>query len=152
MLWESRLRTERPTSDHASLAVHFENGALATVRASFCVDDGEPYPDRISLEFERGRITRWMRRERHPDMSRDVAELELHLPGGEKQRFTTHRGDYAGWYDWAGFRDAVREGHGTPEEYCRKILHGLRLVDAMKSSSLSGLPERVHPVDFNLPD
>lgn len=39
--FESRIRTGRPTPDNAQLAIQFDNGALANIFASFCIDDGQ---------------------------------------------------------------------------------------------------------------
>jgi predicted dehydrogenase len=139
----SRIRTARPTADNAQISVAFANGALGTVFASFCVSDGHPYTDHISLKWERGHIERWMKREAFPNMSRDRAHLRLRLPDGRTEEFTTPRGDYAGWYDWEAFHAAVRHGAASgclqsPDT----VLYGVRLLEAMRQSIDSGKPWR----------
>ena len=52
----------RPTADNAQIAIEFENGALANVFASFCVGDGRPWPDEVTLNYERGTIQRCIER------------------------------------------------------------------------------------------
>src|SRR5947209_750794 len=57
----SRLCTGRPTPDHAQLSIRFRGGELASVFASFCIDSGLAYPDRLTLAFERGCVHRFAR-------------------------------------------------------------------------------------------
>ncbi|MGB2976078.1 MAG: HEAT repeat domain-containing protein, partial [Phycisphaerae bacterium] len=54
----ARVRTGRPTSDNAQLALRFRDGGLANIYASFCVGDGDSYRNGLTLNFERGTIYR----------------------------------------------------------------------------------------------
>ncbi len=93
---QSRIFTGRPTPDNAQMAIEFQNGALANVFASFCIGDGNPWPDRVTLNYERGTIDRWMERTGKPDMSGDRAVLELQAPGVAPARFEDTAGPLCG--------------------------------------------------------
>jgi predicted dehydrogenase len=69
----SRICTGRPTPDHAQLGIRFRGGELATILASFCIDTGLPYPDRLTLSFERGCVYR----NATPAAAATKAELQL---------------------------------------------------------------------------
>jgi predicted dehydrogenase len=140
---QSRIFTQRPTSDHASMTIHFENGAIGTIFASFCIDDGRPWRDEISLNFERGTIERWMERHDETDMGADYARVELRRRGAELVAMRTQPGAFAGWYQWDAFQRAIRNGEGMAPGYVEDILYGVRLIAAMRRSALSGKPEPV---------
>jgi predicted dehydrogenase len=139
---QSRIFTKRPTADNAQICIEFGNGALANIFASFCVGDGKPWPDCVTLNYERGTIDRWMERTGDLDMSGDRAVLKLQAPGVEA-RFETKPGAFAGWYDWEAFYDAIRGGSDVPLQNAEQVLFGVRLLDAMSRSAASGLPEMV---------
>ena len=140
---QSRIFTARPTADNAQLAIEFENGALANVFASFCVGDGRPWPDEVTINYERGTIHRRVERTGSHDMSGDHAVLELQRPGADVVRFHTPPGGFAGWYDWKTFHDAVRGLNDAPLQNAAEVLYGLRLLDAMRRSAVGGRPETV---------
>ncbi len=139
---QSRIFTERSTSDNAQLSIEFETGALANIYASFCVDDGEPWRDEVTLNFERGTIRRWIERTTGDHMAKDYAVTELRRKGAASVRATTQPGAYAGWYDWKTFHACVRGK--MPLQPAEEILCGVRLLDAMRRSSVSGQPESVN--------
>jgi predicted dehydrogenase len=139
---QSRIFTGRRTADNAQISIEFGSGALANIFASFCIGDGKPWPDCVTLNYERGTIERWMERTGDLDMSGDRAVLELQTPEA-KTRFETRPGAFAGWYDWEAFHDAIRGGNGVPLQNAEQVLYGVRLLDAMSRSAASGLPEMV---------
>ena len=55
---QSRIFTERPTSDSAQLSLIHKNGAIGSIYASFCVNDGRKYLHALELNFENGTIFR----------------------------------------------------------------------------------------------
>ena len=140
---QSRIFTGRPTADNAQISIEFENGALANVFASFCVGDGRSWPDHVTLNYEGGTIHRWVERTGAKDMSGDHAVLELLAQGTDAVRVHTPPGGFAGWYDWKAFHDAVRGVAGAPLQDAEKVLYGMRLLEAMRRSAASGLPEPV---------
>ena len=140
---QSRIFTARPTADNAQMSIEFEKGALANVFASFCVGDGRPWPDEVTINYERGTIYRRIERTGAHDMSGDHAVLELQQPGADVVRFHTPPGGFAGWYDWKTFHDAVRGLNGAPLQNAPQVLYGIRLLDAMRRSASAGRPEMV---------
>jgi predicted dehydrogenase len=139
---QSRIFTKRPTADHAQVALEFKGGGVGTVFASFCTNDGQPYRDQVLLHYENGTIRRWMERVKGPDMGRDYAVLEL-TTGGKQYEARTTPGAYAGWYQWDAFARAVRSNEPTSLEHKERILTGLRLMDSVRRSLETGLPEEV---------
>lgn len=139
----ARLRTGRPTPDNAQICIRYDTGALANVFASFCIGDGEPYRDEITIACERGTIHRWMQRTGSIDMSGDHAVAELKTPGRPLERIVTRPGDYAGWYDWAAFHSAVRRLPGSVPNNADETVAGVRLLEAMARSFASGKTEAV---------
>jgi predicted dehydrogenase len=144
---ESRIFTERPTSDHAQLSIAYQNGALGFIFSSFCIDDGQPYRDHVTLNFERGTIRRWVHRENpHADLSADTARLELQMKGRSPLSFNTSPGAFAGWYQLEKFAQAVRSGSGLSSEETRNIQFGVNLLGALQIASATGQPAPVRPL------
>jgi len=139
----ARVRTGRPTPDNAQISLAYDTGAVANIYASFCINDGHPYADEIHLACERGVIRRWVDRISKPDMSGDHAVVELVRPGLPVERHETLPGDFAGWYDWIAFHDAVRGLPGAIRHNAEATVAGVRLLNAMSRSIASGLPEAV---------
>ena len=54
----SRLFTGRPTPDNAQLSLMFENGTLATIYASFCINDAQWWLSSLTLNYENGTVYR----------------------------------------------------------------------------------------------
>ncbi len=75
------------------------------------------------------------------DMSGDRAVTELFCPKTAPIRATTGCGAYAGWYDWKSFHDGIRSE--APLQDPEQILFGVRLINAVRRSAASGLPELV---------
>lgn len=139
----SRIFTGRPTADNAQITIRFANGAMASIFASFCVTDGQPWRDEVRLSFERGTIRRWVERTGSPDMADDHAVAEVTVSGREGARFKTAPGAFAGWYNWPAFHGAIRGTQNVPLCDSARLLYGVRLLDALRRSALSGLPEPV---------
>lgn len=135
----TRLRTERPTPDHAHAGIRFHNGALAQVFASFCVDDGRSWQDRVSLVYERGTITRWIERPVAHVHAEAFAVVEC-LAAGMDRPVRTHmpKGDYAGQYQWGLFARKVRGLPVVEPAALADPVYGVRLLDAIGRSCQSG--------------
>lgn len=141
----SRLITERPTSDHAQVSIQYKSGALGHIFCSFCTQDGQPYKDYVTLNYERATIRRWV--ERTPDTSgtSHYAVLELQLPNSSHPiRVSTDLGQWCGWYQWQDFYTAVRERHLPGAITADETLFGLRLLHAINRSVESGKTEKVN--------
>ena len=53
-------------------------------------------------------------------------------------RAKTAPGSFAGWYQWEAFQRAIRQGEGLTAKYANDILYGIRLLEAMRLSAISG--------------
>jgi len=133
----SRLRTGRPTPDTAQLSVSFAGGALATVQASFCVDDGQRFGSRLTVAYTGGVVTR------RSTVASPVGSpvLDLTAPGGVAASVTTPGG--SGDYQWDVFRRAVLDGPPDESAYHRAIVAGVRVLEAMARAERSSRAERV---------
>ena len=136
---ESRLRTGRPTPDNAHLSIGFPGGAIGAVFASFSVDDGRPYRDRLTVNYERGTITRTRE-------EGSVVRLELARAGHPVQvvDLTAAPG---GGYDWGAFARAVRSGLENTDSNLSEIVGGVCVLEAMGRAARSGSTENVLSID-----
>jgi len=136
-----RIRTGRPTADNALALLRFPGGALATLAASFCVDDGAPYGNRLEISWERGAA--W----------RDPGPLALGDPPVRALHFQRRDGAVArvesrfarsgsGHYNWELFAQAVR-GQPAALEYDARIVAGVATIEALARAELSGAMETV---------
>ncbi len=140
---ESRLFTERPTSDQAQISIRFTNGAIGSVFASFCVQDGQSYRDSLTINYENGTIQRWMVRNFGLTMEEDYAMVTVQTKWCGLETFQMPPGDFAGWYHWKTFQEAVRNKKGTTDSEIESILYGVRFLEATRESSKTGLPVQV---------
>lgn len=134
----TRLRTGRPTPDNAQMSIVYDGGALASIFASFCIGDGQPYRDEVVIACERGTIRRWMVREGGDDMDSDRAVVELQRAGLPVERIVTEPGDYAGWYGWAAFHAAVRGLPGSVRADEVATIASVRLLSALSDAANKG--------------
>jgi predicted dehydrogenase len=140
----SRLFTGRPTPDNAQMTVKFRNGVLASIFASFCVDDGQYYSNSMVLNYERGTIYRntspqaYGQANRHP-------ELTLARIDGAKHTSIERAlpDESTGGYQWHAFQEAVR-GRPQPDAITpEQIVAGIQVIDAMARAEQSGSIEPV---------
>jgi len=131
---EGRLRTGRPTPDNAHLTIGFAGGVVAGVFASFCVDDGRPYRDRLTLVYEHGSIVRTRG-------EAGTVTLELTRNGSPVETVTL-AGPPDDGYQWAAFADAVRGGQPSDA----RVVAGVCVLEAMGRAARSRRVEAVLPV------
>jgi predicted dehydrogenase len=130
----SRVRTGRPTLDNALLTMLGVGGCLASVYASFCVDDGDKYANGLSLNYERGSIYRNIgatERSAKPDSSR----LSLVMREGDMRRVVAEKTfeECSGNYQWGALHRAVMDKSSISDEYIAKIGEGVRVLEAMRT-------------------
>lgn len=136
----SRVRTGRPTPDNALLTVSFAAGTLASVFASFCIDDGDWYSNGLVLNYERGTIYRNIG---VTDVSPKVGNSSLslvmadpRLPRDEhRSRVVEHRvlaGTASGQYQWDEFYRAIVNRETVSDDYLRRIVEGVRILRCMQ--------------------
>lgn len=134
----SRLYTGRPTADQAEALLRFASGALGSIYASFCVEDGDHYRNALTLRFARGTIYR------NVGVERGHARNELALvQGGAGGRTRVERVGAAhltGDYRWDVFADAVHLRLPLPRATVATIVEGVRILNAMAEAERSHLP------------
>ena len=138
----SRLFTGRPTPDNAELSLTFENGALGSVFASFCIDDARHYANTLCIHYERGTVTSEAHRTRE---NHDVVAKRLHIrslkPDGKlhEEQTILEEDSLLGSYQWAAFYRAVREGEVLTNEVSPDIIaHSVQVINAMQAADLAG--------------
>lgn len=136
---ETRVRTGRPTPDNALVNLVFSGGALASLYGSFCVGDGQPYKNSLTVNFERGTAYRNCG---HPDRlgGKVRSELALVRPGQSLQP-RVHRRVFpalSGDYQFREFAEAVRSGTPLSAAARDATLAGLRVVEALPRAARTG--------------
>ncbi|MDD5198550.1 MAG: Gfo/Idh/MocA family oxidoreductase [Terrimicrobiaceae bacterium] len=139
---KSRIFTERPTPDNAQLGILFKSGAVASVFASFCIDDGQPYASSTTLHFENGTIYRNVGRLAFGGGPK--APTKVHVVARRNGEPVIESAEYAngsGEYQWEAFYRAI---HGEKLETPREVvIGGLRIIAAMARAEKSGATEPV---------
>ncbi len=139
----SRMFTRRPTADNAQLSLLFENQALGSIYATFCVDNGQHYANSLVLHYERGTIYRnvlpvaYGKAEGTTRLllaaTRDRSEVvtkELELP------------EISGSYQWEAFYSAITKRRFVPASI-EDIVHGIDVIAAMARAERSQKSELV---------
>lgn len=148
---QSRLFTERPTSDNAQLGIRFKNGALASVFASFCVEDSLRYRNSLTINFERGTI---FRNVGVPSPgSAGFMELTLVREGRNEKRLVERKNVPlgSGFYQWPQFVRALQQRDSPSPAFIRDTLAGLRIIEAMKRADQTGTLVKVDDGSFIRP-
>jgi predicted dehydrogenase len=134
----SRVRTGRPTFDNAMLTMSCASGCLASVYASFCVDDGDRYSNGLTLNYERGTIYRNVGPAYERSKS-DAAQLSLVMRAGESRHVMAEKAfqEYSGVYQWVNFYRAIVKQESIGDGYIQKIVEGVRVLEAMRGPAVS---------------
>lgn len=140
----SRLFTGRPTPDNAQLSILFENGSLANVFASFCVDDAQWWLSSLTLNYEKGTIYRNVR----PEASacpRFQPELQVVTNDGNGTPVFRHAiaGASTEDYQWENFYHAIVHGRDPAELSPEATVYAVRVIRAMAVAAKSGKTEPV---------
>jgi len=139
----SRLLTGRPTPDNAQISVMFENGAIANIFSSFCVNDAQWWLSSLTLNHENGTVYRNV----GPSLNgspRTNPELSVVVNReGAPYTFRAVAEGSSEVYQWGAFRRAILgetlDGELTAEE----TVLALRVVRAMSRAEKSGRTEKV---------
>jgi len=133
----SRLFTERPTADNGHVAIRFRSGALASVFASFCINERPGYHVSFHVYYERGMV-----------QYESQAGLRMTATSRSGQEIAataaiTSAAGYYGEYQWENFVRAASGqllvGEVTPEE----IVAGIGIINAMARGQESGRSEAI---------
>jgi len=136
----SRLLSGRPTPDNAQLGILFQNGALANIFASFCVNDGDYYRNSLTLNFQDGTIYR----NAGPQRAGRASELSVVMNGDEGRTIAAQAiaAGGSGDYQWETFARAVRGERLENTVTAQEIVAGLQIIEAMARADASdGLAE-----------
>jgi predicted dehydrogenase len=139
----SRLLTGRPTPDNAQISVMFENGAIANIFSSFCVNDAQWWLSSLTLNHENGTVYRNV----GPSLNGSPrTNPELSVVVNREGAPYTLRAVAEGStedYQWGAFHRAILgetlDGELTAEE----TVLALRVVRAMSRAEKSGRTEKV---------
>lgn len=136
---QSRLFTGRPTADNAQMGVLFQNGALANVFASFCIEDGDHYRNSMTINFERGTIYRNAGPERG-FLDKNSHELSLVMTRAGRREIVDEAvlSSGSGDYQWEVFSRALRERRISQPETVDQVVAGLRILEALRLSAERG--------------
>lgn len=129
---ESRIFTERPTSDNASLTIQHTNGAIGTVFASFCIDDMDSYKCSYILHFERGSIYKGVL----PTEDRNEVALQLSCNyKGSRVMLDERIHINESGYQWKEFYDAIG-GNRSPDYIgSGPIVSAIQILEKMKENA-----------------
>jgi len=148
-VFSSRIFTGRPTPDNAELSIRFAGGALGSLFASFCINDGHSYPSAMTIHYENGTVKKRQYGPAFavPKTRFDRVELELDCVCNGKcihETCTTPAEERSGAYQWRNFAEAVRRGAPLPDEVSPEdVALGIAVIDAMRRAEMSGRPEQV---------
>jgi len=137
----SRIRTGRPTADNATMSLLFSNGVVGSIHASFCVKSDYPYPDNLTINYERGSVTTDPSEvNQHGTCGRKVSLKVLGEDGQVVVREASFGQDgLSGAYQWDAFHRAVRHGGVVPGEITpEQIVAGLQVIRAMAEAEKTG--------------
>ncbi|HTO05135.1 MAG TPA: Gfo/Idh/MocA family oxidoreductase [Opitutus sp.] len=146
----SRLFTGRPTADNAQLALLFENDAIGSIQASFCVDNGQHYANALTLNFERGSIYRNTAPVEYGQAGRSSRLLLVATqPDGRLVRAHWESSEVSGSYPWQSFHDAVTGAHRV-ELPVDEIVGAVAVLAAMGRAERSGRTEMVESLTIQV--
>ena len=140
---QSRLFTGRPTPDNAQLSLTFANGALGSIFASFCIENGQHYANSLLLHYERGTIHLNLDLQGYGEANQQT-RLKLAATHGDKQVIIEEWSapGNSGTYQWDVLRRAIaeRDTRLSPDD---TIVHSIRVIQAMTQAGQSGRAEEV---------
>jgi predicted dehydrogenase len=148
----SRLLTGRPTSDNAQLSLQFENGAVANIFASFCVNDAQWWRSSLTLNFENGTVYRNVGpcESPEPRWNPELAVV-VNRNGSPETRRTIACGSNED-YQWQSFYRAIT-GDSLPGAITsEQTVMALRVIRAMALAEISGSTEPVNYSDDTPPE
>ncbi len=140
----SSMFTGRPTPDNAQLTVKFRSGAIASVYVSFSgANMGINYPDRLTINFERGTIYR----NAIPRSGATAVAMTLERSDGQGgsviEQVSVPVATRSGNYQWDNFYRSITSGRLADEVSPRQIADGIKIIETMRRSEKSGKSEKV---------
>lgn len=132
----SRIMGGRPTPDNAQLGILFEDGTIANIFASFCVNDGDHYRNSLTLNFQNGTIYRNVGAQRGTLPEGQHSELALVMNGEEGRTIVAQAavGGGSGNYQWDAFARAIRGEKLQNTVTAEQLVQGLLIIQAMSQA------------------
>jgi len=139
----SRLFTGRPTADNAQLGILYNNGAIANIFASFCINDGQNQIRSMVLNFENGTIYK-KGGVMLPEKLKEEVELSLvtHDEKGESILVKAVPEGSDEDYQWEAFYRAIH-GEAVGQVGMQEIVEGVKVLNAMARAAKSQCTETV---------
>ena len=115
------------------MTMQFENGAIGSIFASFCIGDGTMYPSALTLHFQNGTIRKTqVRRVESTEFTEIKMSLQTIIDGKccvrEVSMPATNR---SGEYQFDMFWKSVREGTGNETTTPEEIAEAIKVVNLM---------------------
>lgn len=142
----SHIFTERPTPDQGLVSLRFRSGALASVFASFCIDDGDKYRNSLTVNYESGTIYRNAGPNQiSGNSATDGCQICLVARGklGREVRSSRWVSMCSGEYDWSGFAQSIRDRTPPDSKTIETIVSALQVIEAMAVSEATSMPVRI---------
>ena len=141
---QSRIFTGRPTPDNGLMSIKFADGALASIYASFCIQDSNPYPDSLTLNFENGTINR------NVGTPNGMGHLAVNLqlltgrPGSSiTQEVILEEESRSGAYMWNAFYKAINDNTIANATEPKQVADSIRIIETMKKAALTNQTETI---------
>jgi len=145
----SRLFTGRPTPDNAQISILFKSGAIGSIFASFCVNDGNPYAYDMTFNFENGTVFRNVGPQRQGNKGvKSRMSVVACRDGDEPLMEHVDLNEASGEYLWGDFVRAVRGEQLVDQVTPEEIAAGIEIVRAMARSAKS---RRTEDVTYSAP-
>jgi predicted dehydrogenase len=132
----ARIRTGRPTADNALLTLQLGGGAIATVFASFCVDDGDVYANGLTLNYERGTIYRNIG-EHRANSKKISSNLSLIMRGADGRKVVAEAAfeEISGDYQWAVLHRAITQREPLSDSYIECVVKGIKVLQFLRDAA-----------------
>lgn len=140
---ESRLFTGRPTSDNAQMGIIFRNGAIANLFCSYCVEDGQPYKNSLTMNFERGTIYKDIEPLQGSEAWQREYNLSLYTKDSDGKTIAAREVTPTNSYQWDVFYRSVRGEKIDGLITAASIVKGIEVMEAMARASISQRTENV---------
>jgi predicted dehydrogenase len=132
---DARVRTGRPTADNALLTLRLSGGCLATVFASFCIDDGDVYANGLTLNYERGTIYRNIGGQRpSSEKVKSSLSLTMRTANGREVVAKASFEELSGDYQWAQLHRAITGHESLSDLYIQEIVKGVKVLQSLRDS------------------
>lgn len=132
---ESRIFTERPTSDNALLSVLHKNGVVGSIYASFCVNDLQHYKCSYEINYERGTIYKAVKPRNSETCGNKVSMQVVYTKDGRQYMYEEEIKESSN-YQWEVFYRSIGGDKYEDLVSDEQIVAGIRLIEQMKKEKM----------------